>query len=201
MICTSGTRHRFASAVAGGAALVLLAAGCAEDEPTDRAATTTEAEAATSTTAASGTSTTLGPTETTSFFVSLSSEGTTLHSVGADEERTYGWNHLIGTTMLDEEVAEIELLGSVDYTDGSGTWSGFLTIETELGNLGLRAEGEAVLDATTKDTAFTGDLEVIGGTGTFAGTTGTATAEGTRDDELGGPVTFTIELSLVAAAG
>ncbi len=197
----STTSHRrFASTIAGAAALAALAAGCAEDEPADDAATTTEAPAASSTTA-SDTSTTLAATETTSFFVSLSSEGTTLHSVGADEELTYGWNHLIGTTMLDEEVAEIELLGSVDYTDGSGTWSGFLTIEAETGTLGLRASGDAVLDAATKDTAFTGEMEVVGGTGRFEGVQGTATADGLRDDDLGGPVTFTIELHLTEPTG
>src|SRR6478672_1253410 len=57
----------------------------------------------------------------------LASPTRTLHQAGPDNRFTYGWNRLDGATTVDGQAVSVELLGSVDYTTGSGPFSGFVT--------------------------------------------------------------------------
>jgi hypothetical protein len=127
----------------------------------------------------------------------LTSESRTLHQVGADAGKTYGWNLLTGTSSLDNQPVGVELLGSVNYVSGSGPFSAFLTFTYADGStLGVSAQGIASLDSATGDTAFDATLAVIGGTGKYAATTGTGVFTGTRSAALGGDVTATFDLGL-----
>jgi hypothetical protein len=121
----------------------------------------------------------------------------TLHQVGADSEKTYGWNLLTGASNLDDQPVGVEMLGSVDYLRGSGPFSGFITFTYADGStLGVAMQGSARLDGASGDTAFAATLGVVGGTGKYAATTGTGVFTGTRRAALGGDVTATFDLGL-----
>ena len=47
--------------------------------------------------------------------------------VAAETENLYGWNQLTGTAQVDGAAVEIEMLGNVDYRNGSGEFFGFIT--------------------------------------------------------------------------
>ena len=127
----------------------------------------------------------------------LASQSRTLHEVGAAAEKTYGWNRLTGTTMVDDQPVDIELLASVDYVSGNGQFSGFITFTYADGStLGTSMQGSALLDPATGDTAFAATLGVIGGTGTYATTSGSGMFTGTRRVALGGEVTATFDLGI-----
>ncbi len=127
----------------------------------------------------------------------LTSQSRTLHQVGADGEKTYGWNLLTGTSSLDDQPVSVEMLASVNYVSGSGQFSGFITFTYADGStLGVSMQGSARLDSATGDTAFVATLGVIGGTGTYAATTGTGVFTGSRTSALGGDVAATFDLGL-----
>jgi hypothetical protein len=172
-------------------AVALVAVGCSSSSSSSN----TDAGAGTSTSVTSApVGTTTGTTST--WKVSLTSQDKKLHTVGPNDSRTYGWNQLVGTTALDGKRVEVELLGNVNYTNGSGPWFGFITLTSADGTLGFKVHGDAKVDPSTKDTAFTGSMDVIGGTGAWATTTGSATLTGQRLDALGGQVDFDVTMTL-----
>ena len=62
-----------------------------------------------------------------------------LEQVGRGGVKTYGWNELTGTvsTATPGDV-QIQLLGNVDYVNGSGPFFGFVTLKfVPLSTLGL----------------------------------------------------------------
>ena len=127
----------------------------------------------------------------------LTSQSHTLHQVGAAPDKTYGWNLLTGTSTVDAQPVGIEMLGSVNYVSGNGQFSGFITFTYADGStLGVSMQGSALLDPATGDTAFASSLGVIGGTGTYATTTGSGMFTGTRRAALGGVVTATFDLGI-----
>jgi hypothetical protein len=100
-----------------------------------------------------------------------------------------GWNRLVGTTTINGANAQVEMLASVDYVNGSGDFFGFMTITTaDNSMLTMRMHGDAVRNATTGDTAFTSELKVVGGNGVYNNATGTGSFTGFRDGDLGGLV-------------
>jgi hypothetical protein len=193
-----GERRRSVVATAVlGAALLAGAAGLTG------CGSSTTGGAAPATTAARPSATT-GTTPTgpaTTWKVSLTSKDTRLHRVGPGEQKTYGWNLLTGSTTIDGRPAEVELLGTVDYDAGNGPWGSFLTVTEGDSSLGFRVRGEAALDPATKNTAFTGEMTVIGGTGRYAGASGTASVTGTRHDNLGGQVDFDVTMHVDGVGG
>ena len=128
----------------------------------------------------------------------LSSPSRTLHQVGADAQSTYGWNLLTGTATVDGQAVGVELQGNVDYTKGSGPFSGFVTFTFPDGaTLGVSMQGVATADAAAGSTAFTATLGVIGGTGKYVATTaGSGVFTGERTTALGGNVHSTFDLQL-----
>lgn len=135
-------------------------------------------------------------TKTLTFDVDLVSTGTTLETLPGDI--TYGWNDLQGPAVWGKRSAQMRFLGSVDYTDGTGPFGGFVTITRSDGvKLALSVTGWATSPADQKGTAnarFRGTVSVIGGTGPYARAQGTGTMEGYRKAALGSPVelTFTV---------
>lgn len=129
--------------------------------------------------------------------VTLSSPSRTLHQVGARGEKTYGWNLLEGTATVDGQPAQVQLQGSVNYTNGSGPFSAFVTFTFGDGStLGATVQGLATGNERKNETTFASTMLVIGGTGAYALTKGSGTFTGARTEELGGNVSATFDLGL-----
>ena len=121
-----------------------------------------------------------------------------LHTVGASGEHVYGWNRLMGDGTSETEAVSVEMLATVNYTNGSGDFDGVITFTyTDGSTLGFDMVGGSTVAATdTTDATFHSDLVVIGGTGRYATSTGTGTFDGSRKDALGGAVEMTFALRL-----
>jgi hypothetical protein len=129
--------------------------------------------------------------------VILSSSARTLHQVGATGEKTYGWNLLEGTATVDGQPVAVQLQGSVNYTNGGGPFSAFVTFTFADGStLGTSVQGLATADERKNETTFASTMLVIGGTGPYSLTKGTGTFTGSRTDELGGNVAATFDVEL-----
>jgi hypothetical protein len=130
------------------------------------------------------------------FDVTLTSQQTALHEVGGGGDTTYGWNELTGAAETSSGEVHVQMLGNVEYVDGSGDFFGFVTLEfASLSMLGLRMNGEA----TVRDdgsTALAAKLRVIGGNAAMTGVTGKGKFTGERPQELGGAIEITISLRL-----
>ena len=132
--------------------------------------------------------------------VQLTSQDSTLHLVGPDDQTVYGWNLLTGKSQVNGESADVELLGNVDYLNGSGDFFGFVTITFADGSsLGLRmTDGHAEAATDTTNATFTSGLNLLGGTGRYLEATGIGSFDGSRSEALGGAVeaVFSLKLSL-----
>jgi Cupin domain len=127
----------------------------------------------------------------------LSSPSRTLHQVGLNGEKTYGWNLLEGTATVDGQPVQVQLQGNVNYTNGSGPFSAFVTFTFADGStLGTSAQGFASAIERRNATTFAATMLVIGGTGTYASAKGSGTFAGSRTEELGGNVALTFDLGL-----
>lgn len=111
---------------------------------------------------------------------------------------TYGWNHLTGTTKWGNQTATIDFLGDVNYVNGSGAFGGYITVTRADGTkLAFSSKGNALAENETTEgisARFTGALEVIGGTNSYARATGIGTMTGTRAAALGSPVKLVFRL-------
>lgn len=122
----------------------------------------------------------------------LTSQGTNLKQLDGGTKVT-GTNRLTGTTTLDGSTVNVEMLGNVAYTNGSGPFFGFLDITLEGGAiLSMRMDGTATRNAAGV-TTFDADLEVVGGTQTYEGAKGSGHFTGTRPAELGSPLHIEVE--------
>ena len=132
-------------------------------------------------------------TTTLTFKVDLVSAGTTLQTLPGDI--TYGWNDLRGPTRWGRSAAQLRFLGSVDYVRGTGPFGGFVTVTRANGtSIAFSVTGWATTPAKEQGTAnaqFRGTFTIIGGSGAYAGATGTGTMEGFRRAALGSPVELT----------
>ncbi|NQU36779.1 MAG: hypothetical protein HQ526_04180, partial [Actinobacteria bacterium] len=107
------------------------------------------------------------------------------------DQQTYGFNVLEGSTRINDVYVKVRNLGTVDYTNGSGKFGGFVELVWNDGTtLGMRQNGTATFDENKEKTTFEADLDVIEGSGTTAGTTGSGKWTGTRKTSLGGSVTM-----------
>jgi hypothetical protein len=132
--------------------------------------------------------------------VTLTSQETVLHQAGMEDEVIYGWNRLTGAAEVEGEEAQVELLGSVDYREGSGTFSGFVTVTFGDGSaFGVRlTDGRTEAATDTTNARFESGLDVVNGSGRYAGVSGDGEFDGSRNDELGGVVEarFRLEIDL-----
>lgn len=130
----------------------------------------------------------------------LESQSRTLFTAGEGGATVYGWNRLAGSALLDGQPVGVDMLGSVDYVAGSGPFSGFVTFGFADGaTLGVTMHGAALASAGSADTAFAATLGVIGGTGRYAGATGSGTFVGSRKAALGTAVAATFDLKVEGA--
>ena len=138
------------------------------------------------------------PDDVVEFNVLLTSQERVLYEVGPAAETVYGWNRLTGPAEVDGRAATVELLGSVDYVNGSGEFFGFVTVVFEDGSsLGLRlTDGRTTAATDAANAKFTSPMRLMGGTGQYADVEGTGEFEGEREDTLGGVVDGRIRVEL-----
>jgi hypothetical protein len=130
------------------------------------------------------------------FTVALTSTQRNLTMVGRGGTITYGFNQLDGTATSPSGDIGVQILGNVEYTNGSGPFFGFFTCKfASLSTLGLHMEGRATLrkDGTT---ALKAKLRVIGGNAAFTGATGTGSFTGERKAELGSPIEIKVTIDV-----
>lgn len=124
----------------------------------------------------------------------LTSQARTLREVGDDGAAVYGWNHLVGTGA--DEVG-VEILGAVNYRSGNGPFNGFATVTDPDGStLAMYMQGVTVASDDGTNAVFTATMNVIAGTGTYAGATGVGTFTGTRDASLGTAIRAVFDVTL-----
>jgi len=116
------------------------------------------------------------------------------------DQQTYGINVLEGTTRINDVLVKVRNLGTVDYTNGSGKFGGFVELVWSDGTtLGMRQDGTATFEEEAEKTTFDAALEVIEGSNAAAGTSGSGSWKGTRKSSLGGAVAMKVTLNLVNA--
>lgn len=137
----------------------------------------------------------MGRATTLTFRMTVSSRGTELTTLPGGH--VYGSNRLVGTTTWAGRKARAVFLALVDYTDGSGPFTGQLTITRSDGTrLGLSVDGASVA-VPRGTTRFSGSVAVIGGSGGYAGATGAGTLTGARQAALGGAVALTVTVTVL----
>lgn len=138
---------------------------------------------------------------TVSWDVALTSAQRIIRQVGPASTLNYGWNELVGPTTVDGAPAQVQMLGNVDYENGTGPFFGFVTLEFATGDvLALRMDGQATQSPGAQgstDSSFQAELTVIGGSGAYVGATGgRGTFTGSRSAELGGQVTGSMTVTV-----
>jgi hypothetical protein len=127
-----------------------------------------------------------------SFPVTLTSQQSILEQVGPGGEKTYGWNELTGTATTSSGDVQVQMLGNVDYVEGSGEFFGFVTLRfASLSTLGLRMNGTATVQ-DDGSTDLRAKLRVVGGNAAMTGANGRGKITGERREELGGAIEITV---------
>lgn len=131
------------------------------------------------------------------FSADLSSQYSKLTTAGPDDSLVFGYNQLDGYTKINGRQVRVRMQGMVDYNEGSGPLTGFVTLRWSDGTeLGMRQDGTATYDAAAKSTAFKGNLTVVGGTKQVSGTTGGGTFTGSKRSPSGSSIRIAVTLNL-----
>jgi hypothetical protein len=118
---------------------------------------------------------------------------TTFYTVGQEQ---FGVGRLASIVDIDGQQVTFEVLVSLEYTDGSGPFTGFLSLLWPNGDaVACRYEGVVVRDEAG-DSRWNSILHVIDGSGSLTGATGQGTVSGFRSAALGGPVEYTVDLNI-----
>jgi hypothetical protein len=162
-------------------AAALMVAGCGAQEP--RAAEQSPSSVTTK--------------RTQSFETKLTVEDQSFRFVGPNDEKAYGLSEYSGMAEFLDETFEAELLAASDYTGGNGTIEGFVTLQSPSGDIGMRLSGTTLGNPDDPGATFTGETEVIGGTGEYANLAGRGDFTGQRDGPPGSPVSVDVSLELI----
>ena len=113
------------------------------------------------------------------FTATLDSQQRMLQQVGRGGVKTYGWNELTGTASTESGDVQVQLLGNVDYVNGSGQFFGFVTLKfASLSTLGPAHRRRKARVRDDGSTALRSRLRVIGGNAAMTGAKGTGTMTG-----------------------
>ena len=97
-----------------------------------------------------------------------------VHVVGADGSLTYGTILLTSSFELEGVPVDAEVIGTSFYADGTGPFTGALTLTYPNGDeLGFRFD--AIVQPAGEGTTVLGSVHVYGGTGVLADVTGAGT--------------------------
>ena len=180
-----------------GLASVALVAGCS---------TSNSNPSPSSSSSGSSGSTTASPSPSPSggavveFSADLSSQYSRLTTAGPSDSLVYGYTQLEGYSKINGKQVRVRMQGLVDYNEGSGPLTGFLTLRWSDGTeLGMRQDGTATYDAAAKSTALKANLTVVGGTRQVGGTTGGGSFTGSRRSTSGSSIRIAVTLNLQGA--
>ena len=118
-----------------------------------------------------------------------------LTQVGPDNRSVFGWNLLVASSGVGG-ATQIEMLGNVDYTNGSGDFFGFVTFTFADGSKLATRMTAGKAKTGTANATFTSPLSVIGGTGSYTNARGYGRFTGERKDQLGGQVEAHFDLKV-----
>ena len=167
----------------------LLASSCTTE---DSAEANNSSAATTSTTSV----VTFGPAAQT-VNVEMPSVAKTLYKVGKDDTVTYGANQLVGSATVLGQPATVEILGSVNYINGSGPFTGFLTVTwADASSIGFSILGTATQE-TDGSSKIVSSMDYIGGSGTYVDTQVQGKFTATRSAEVGTPIMTELTLEVL----
>ena len=167
----------------------LLASSCTTE---DSAEANNSSAATTSTTSVA----TFGPTAQT-VNVEMPSVAKTLYKVGKDDTVTYGANQLVGSATVLGQPATVEILGSVNYINGSGPFTGFLTVTwADASSIGFSILGTATQE-TDGSSKIVSSMDYIGGSGTYVDTQVQGKFTANRTAEVGTPIMTELTLEVL----
>ncbi len=118
---------------------------------------------------------------------------TTFYTVGQEQ---FGVGRLASLVDVNGEQVTFEVLVSLEYFDGSGPFTGFISLFWPNGDsVVCRYQGDAVRD-DVGDSRWRSIVHVIDGSGSLTGATGGGTVSGFRSAALGGSVEYSVDLTI-----
>src|SRR5262245_19178129 len=118
---------------------------------------------------------------------------TTFYTLG---QKQFGVGRIASIVDIDGEQVTFEVLVSLEYTDGSGPFTGFVSLLWPNGDaVACRYDGVVMRDEAG-DSRWNSMLHVIDGSGSLIGATGGGTLSGFRSAALGGSVEYTVDLNI-----
>ena len=134
---------------------------------------------------------------TQQFDTTFESRKSIFHVVGEESEKSYGWSKYAGRTDFLDNRFRAEMLVANDYVKGNGTFEGFVTLMSPEGDIGLRITGVSTEGAQGPGSAYSGETEVIGGTGEYDTLAGRGRFTGERTGATGTPISVEVSLELI----
>jgi hypothetical protein len=123
---------------------------------------------------------------------------TTFYTVGQEQ---FGVGRLASLVDVDGEQVTFEVLVALEYIDGSGPFTGFLSLYWPNGDaVACRYAGVVVRD-DAGDSRWRSILHVIDGSGSLTGATGVGMVSGFRSAALGSSVEYTVDLTIQRHTG
>ncbi len=120
-----------------------------------------------------------------------------IRTVGEQGEKTYGLAQYGSELEFMGQTFDAEMTVATDYVRGNGTFEGFVSLESPDGTLGLRITGVTTTGATGEGSEFTGETEIIGGTGDYDTLAGRGQFAGQRTGSPGSPVNVQVSLEVI----
>jgi hypothetical protein len=118
---------------------------------------------------------------------------TTFYTVGQEQ---FGVGRLASIVDIDGEEVIFEVLVSLEYIDGSGPFTGFLSLFWPNGDAVVCRYEAVVVRDEAGDSRWNSILHVIDGSGSLTGATGVGTVSGFRSAALGGSVEYTVDINI-----
>jgi len=118
---------------------------------------------------------------------------TTFYTVGQEQ---FGVGRLASIVDIDGEQVTFEVLVSLEYIDGSGPFTGFLSLFWPNGDAVVCRYEAVVVRDDDGNSRWKSSLHVIDGSGSLTGATGVGTVSGFRSVALGGSVEYTVDLTI-----
>lgn len=120
-----------------------------------------------------------------------------VRAVGDQGEKTYGFAQYGSELEFMGDTFDAEMTVATDYVRGNGTFEGFVSLESPDGTIGLRITGVTSAGAQGEGSAFSGETEVIGGTGDYDTLAGRGQFDGQRTGPPGSPVNVQVSLEVI----
>jgi hypothetical protein len=120
-----------------------------------------------------------------------------IRAVGEQGEKTYGTARYGAELEFMGQTFDAEMTVATDYVRGNGTFEGFVTLDSPDGTIGLRITGVTSAGDQGEGSAFSGETEVIGGSGDYDTLAGRGQFAGQRTGPPGSPVNVQVSLEVI----